>query len=128
LDGSSGRTWPLLDDSVNIDGVDDEIILYAYARRYLSEANPPIAEISLEVNGSLLPKVGTYNPGDWCTVIVNDDFILSRLQTDLEPRNDVIVRKIESFSVSVPDGATFPEIVQVTLIPEWEVDRRGVEE
>ena len=128
LDGSSGRTWPLLDDSVNIDGVDDEIILYAYARRYLSEANPPIAEISLEVNGSLLPKVGTYNPGDWCTVIVNDDFILSRLQTDLEPRDDVIVRKIESFSVSVPDGATFPEIVQVTLIPEWEVDRRGVEE
>lgn len=124
LDGSSGRRWPLLDDSAEVDGIDDELILYAYARRYLSEANPPVAEINLEVNGSLPPKVGTYNPGDWCTVAVNDNFILSRLQTDLEPRDDVIVRKIESINVNVPDGATFPEVVQLTLIPEWEVDRR----
>jgi hypothetical protein len=99
--------------------------LYAYAKRYLTESNPPVAEITLEVNGSLQPKVGTYNPGDWCTVVVDDEFVLSRLRTDLEPRNDVIVRKIESIGVNVPDGTTFPEVVSLSLIPEWEVDRRG---
>jgi hypothetical protein len=124
LNGESGRRWPLLDDSEEVKGVDDELILYAYAKRYLSEATPPIVEVNLEVNGALEPRIGTYNPGDWCSVVINDDFILSRLKTKLEPRSDIIVRKIESISVSVPDGVATPEVVDVVLIPEWEVDKR----
>ncbi len=125
LNGLHGRRWPLLDDSEKVSDIDDKLILYAYAKRYLTEANPPVAEITLDVNGSLQPKVGTYNPGDWCTVVIDDEFVLARLRSDLEPRDDVIVRKIESIKVSVPDGTTFPEVVSLALIPEWEVDRRG---
>jgi hypothetical protein len=125
LDGLQGRRWPLLDDSEKVSDIDDKLILYAYAKRYLTESNPPVAEITLDVNGSLQPKVGTYNPGDWCTVVIDDEFVLARLRSDLEPRDDVIVRKIESIKVSVPDGTTFPEVVSLALIPEWDVDRRG---
>ena len=125
LNGSEGRRWPILDDSEDIEGVDDELILYSYAKRYLSEAEPPVADITVNVNGSLEPEIGSYNPGDWCTVVVDDNFVRARLSTYLEPRSDVLLRKIESIAVTVPDGTTFPEVVDLTLIPEWEVDRRA---
>ncbi len=115
----------MLDDDEKIDAVDDETVLYAYAQRYLSENRPPDAKLTISVNGSISPIVGTYAPGDWCSLIVKDDFILMRLASDLEPRNDVMVRKIDGFKVSVPDGVTFPEKVSLTLVPEWEVDKRG---
>ena len=124
LSGASGRKWPLLDDSEDIANVDDELILYAYAKRYLSEATPPVAEIELNVNGSLQPEIGTYNPGDWCSVVISDEFIASRLRSELEPRENVILRKIESINVEVPDGTTFPEMVSLILVPEWDVDKR----
>ena len=121
----SVRKWPLLDDDEKVDNIDDETVLYAYAARYLAEARPPDAKLSLSVNGSLQPLVGSYAPGDWCSLIVDDEFILERLRSDLEPRDNVIVRKIDVIKVSVPDGTTFPEKVDLTLVPEWEVDRRG---
>jgi hypothetical protein len=121
----SVRKWPLLDDDEKVDEVDDEVVLYAYAARYLSEARPPDAKLSLSVNGSLQPVVGSYYPGDWCSLIVDDEFVLERLRSDLEPRDNVILRKIDVIKVSVPDGTTFPEKVDLTLVPEWEVDRRG---
>ena len=77
------------------------------------------------MNGSLDPVIGTYAPGDWCSVIVDDTFVRQRLASDLEPRDTVIVRKINSFSVSVPDTPTFPEQVELDLISEPEVDKRG---
>jgi hypothetical protein len=43
----------------------------------------------------------------------------------LEPRNDVIVRKIISYSVEVPDAPSVPENVSISLITEWDVDKRG---
>lgn len=121
----SKRKWPLLDDDEKVDGVQDETVLYAYAQRYLNEARPPDAQISVEVNGSLQPVVGSYYPGDWCSLIVDDKFILQRLSSDLEPRDTVIVRKIDAIKVSVPDGTTFPEKVSLTLVPEWEVDKHA---
>lgn len=121
----SARKWPLLDDDEKVPDVDDDGILYGYANRYLSEARPPDAKLSLSVNGSLQPSVGLYAPGDWCSLIVDDQFILERLQSNLEPRDSVIVRKIDVIKVSVPDGTTFPEKVDLTLVPEWEVDKRG---
>ena len=126
LDGEGGiRRWPLLDDDAQVSGVDNEDLLYAYAQRYLTEARPPDAKMSVSVNGSLQPVVGSYAPGDWCALIVKDGFLLERMASGLEPRTDVIVRKIDSMKVSVPDGTTFPEKVDLVLVPEWEVDKRG---
>jgi uncharacterized Zn finger protein len=125
LDGSSGRKWPLLDADEKVSAVNDETALYAYAAKYLTESRPPDGKLTVNINGSLEPVVGSYGPGDWCSLIVEDRFIQARLLSDLEPRDTVIVRKIDVISVSVPDGTTFPEKVDLTLIPEWEVDKRG---
>ena len=129
LAGTNGeddyRRWPLLDEDEKIDDIDDEDVLYTYAQRYLAENRPPDAKLSISVNGSIAPIVGTYSPGDWCSLIVDDEFVKMRLASDLEPRDDVIVRKIDSFKVTVPDGTTFPEKVSLVLVPEWEVDKRG---
>jgi hypothetical protein len=84
-----------------------------------------MGEYSIKINGSLDPVVGTYNPGDWCQLVINDDFISERLQSYLEPRSTAIVRKIESINVSVPNSPAFPEDITLNLIPEWEVDVRG---
>lgn len=124
-EGVVGRKWPLLDDSDNVKGVDDESMLYSYAQKYLSEIRPPDATLDLQVNGSLQPVVGSYSPGDWCSLIIRDTFIDRRLSTDLEPRDDIIIRKIDAVKVKVPDAVTFPETVTLTLVPEWEVDKRG---
>jgi len=125
LTGKDGRIWPLLDASEQISGVDDKNELYAYAQRYLSEASPPYTRLSVELNGSIAPFVGDYKAGDWCSLILRDPFADMRLQSDLEPRKDVVVRKISSYEVRVPDGVTFPETVTLTLVAEWEVDKRG---
>ncbi|UDL15888.1 minor tail protein [Microbacterium phage Pumpernickel] len=124
LQGRDGRAWPLLDAAETVDGVDDENILFGYAQRYLSEFAPPYTSLSVSVNGSIPPFVDSYKPGDWCSLILNDPFARMRLISPLEPRQDVIVRKIDSFKVNVPDGVTFPETVQLTLVAEWEVDKR----
>jgi len=125
LDGSRGRKWPLLDFDEKADDANNKTVLYGYARRYALEAAPPMAEFSISVNGSLEPIVGSYAPGDWCSIVVRDPFIQARLSTDLEPRDTVLVRKIESYTVTVPDGVTFPEQVTLEVIPEWEVDGFG---
>jgi hypothetical protein len=49
-----------------------------------------------------------------------------RLATDLEPRGDVIVRKIVGYTVSVPESPSFPEKVTLNLETEWKEDRKNV--
>lgn len=117
--------WPLLDDTHSDQDIYDEDLLYSYAQRYLAEAKPPDMKINVSVNGSITPSVGSYSPGDWCTLIIDDDFIQQRLTNDLEPRGDLMVRKIDSISVSVPDGSTFPEKISLSLVPEWQADQIG---
>lgn len=117
--------WPLLDDTHSDQDISDEDLLYSYAQRYLAEAKPPDMKINVTVNGSITPAVGSYSPGDWCTLIIDDDFIRQRLTNDLEPRGDLMIRKIDSISVSVPDGATFPEKISLSLVPEWQADQIG---
>lgn len=117
--------WPLLDGETNIQNESDESRLYTYAQRYLTELRPPVSDIKISINGTMSPAVGEYAPGDWCAIIIDDEFIRMRLSSDLEPRDDIIVRKIENIKVSVPDGVAFPESVEVLLIPEWEVDKIG---
>lgn len=125
LDNKTGRSWPLLDQVEQLDQIEDELTLYQYAQDYLYESRPPIGEISLTVNGSIAPLVGSYFPGDWCSLIIDDEFVRQRLANDQEPRDDLLVRKISSYNVSVPDSPTFPEEVELTLITDWKVDQRG---
>jgi len=122
-DGS--RAWPLLDAVQSKSDQGDQIVLYSYAERYLREARPPVADFKVSVNGSIAPVIGTYAPGDWCSVVADDDFIKARLSSSLEVRKTALVRKIQAFEVQVPDGVTFPESVTLTLVPEWQVDVSG---
>jgi hypothetical protein len=132
--------WPILDlsekvdwsvpgnEQLNVDNwgnYDIEEDLYSTASRYLKQSRPPMGEYSIVINGSLDPVVGSYNPGDWCQVIINDDFIKERLASYLEPRKDVILRKIESINVKVPNSPAFPEEITLNLIPEWQIDTSG---
>lgn len=125
LDNKSGKSWPLLDQVEQLDQIEDELTLHQYAQDYLYESRPPIGEISLVVNGSISPIVGSYFPGDWCSLIIDDEFIRQRMANDQEPRDDLLVRKISSYMVNVPDSPTFPEEVELTLITDWKVDQIG---
>ena len=121
--------WPVLD---LIDEKNDvqttiagEAALYDYAKEFLDEARPPEATFTIDVNGSINPVVGDYLPGDWCSIIIDDEFVRLRLGSDLEPRGDIIVRKIVGYKVSVPETPTFPEKVTLELISEWKEDRKN---
>lgn len=98
---------------------DDQVAPYAKQRAY--RLAPPIGEYTVTVNGSISPRIGEYLPGDWCVVIPNDPFISNRLKPPYENRTGLLVRKIRSMRVSVPDNPSFPETVDLELIPEWEV-------
>ena len=122
--------WPLLDEmeeknDVNTVAAGKEA-LYDYALDFLGESRPPDADFTIDVNGSLDPVVGSYYPGDWCSIILDDEFVRMRLATDLEPRGDVIVRKIIAYAVGVPESPSFPEKVTLTLQTEWKEDRKNV--
>jgi hypothetical protein len=117
--------WPLIDQEETRNETGDEEALYAHAQRYLTESRPPISDISVRVNGSLSPKIGEYVPGDWCAIVINDEFVRMRLASDLEPRDTVLVRKIDGYKVKVPDSPSFGEEVELVLVTEAEVDRIG---
>lgn len=120
-----GRSWPLIDQIEVINDVSDELSLYEYAQDFLYESRPPIGEFNLVVNGTIDPVVGSYAPGDWCSVLIDDEFVRGRLATDQEPRDDIIVRRIERFKVSIPNSPNLPEEVELTLVPDWKVDENG---
>jgi hypothetical protein len=122
--GLLSRGWPIIEQVETNDQLDFIADITDYAKRYLVETKPPIGTFEVSVNGSYDPVVNSYSPGDWCSLIVRDQFITERLATDLEPRDTVLVRKIAGYSVQVPDGNGFPEQVKLTLIPEWDVDKR----
>jgi hypothetical protein len=122
---NSSYPWPILDDDESSDSVFEEEELYSYAERYMKENRPPLGAFAIVVNGSIEPVVGSYAPGDWCSLIVNDDFVKQRLSSELEPRDNVLLRRIDSFSVEVPDSVTFPERIKLQLLPEWQVDKLG---
>lgn len=120
--GFSTTDFPLLDASGSDDQNADEDMLYEGAYRYVNEAKPPLSDISITINGSLLPRVGDYLPGDWCTIIINDPFIALRLASDSEARDDLLLRKINSYTVQINEGSTFPEAVTLELVTESGVD------
>lgn len=124
MSGLLAEGWPLLEDVETYES-DDEYVLADYATRYLEESVPPISNFNITVNGSVTPVVGTYNPGDWCSVIVDDSFVKLRMASGLEPRDDVLLRKIDAFTVTVPSSPTYPETVSLELFRESGVDPVG---
>ena len=123
------RGWPLLEEVEKVDKVAEESTLHERAKRFLAEARPPISNFTISVNGSLTPVVASYKPGDWCSVIINDDFVRLRLTSYIELKDgtgrEVLLRKIDAYSVSVPDNPAFPEQVDLQLVTEAEVDKIG---
>jgi hypothetical protein len=123
------RGWPILEEVEKIDNVFQEDLLYRYAQRYLAESKPPVSNFSISVNGSLTPVVGSYKPGDWCSVIINDDFVRLRLTSYIELNDgtgrEVLLRKIDAYNVTVPNNPAFPEQVSLDLVTEAEVDKIG---
>lgn len=125
LSNPRGKSWPLIDQTEKLDEIENEEALYEYAEDFLYESLPPISTYKLRINGSLTPEVGTFFPGDWCSIVINDPFIEQRLASDQEPRDDILIRKISSFKVNVPDSPSFPEMVDVEIVTDWKVDKRG---
>jgi hypothetical protein len=123
LNNKLGRSFPLIDKTDNVNNTGDEDILYSYAEERLFESKVPEGTIDISINGSITPTVGSFSPGDWCTIIIDDPFILSRLASDQEPRKDILVRRIESYKVNVPDSSFIPESVSLVLATDWEVDK-----
>lgn len=126
LDNKNGRSWPLIDQVERIDEVEDELALHDYATDFLLEARPPMGVYTVTVNGSIDPVVGSYQPGEWCSLIINDEFVRQRFESGVEPRKDVLVRKIESFAVTTQESTIFPEVVELRLISDWKVDNDGI--
>jgi hypothetical protein len=129
LDAKQTQEWPIKPSPYanldKLDNYDDETGFYRVAERFLAESKPPVGDFIISVNGSLNPVIGSYNPGDWCSVIINDEFVKTRLNSVLEPRKDVLVRKIDSISVSVPNNPAFPEQINLQLTTNWQVDEIG---
>lgn len=121
--------WPILDAVETLDSP-DETVLWKQASRLLEESVPPISTFTIAVNGSAHPKLGTYSPGDWCSVKLNDDFVSLRadsyLEQDYGSDNGVLVRKIVSFDVSVPDSPGYPEQVSLELVTEPSIPISGI--
>lgn len=124
MSGLLADGWPILDDVETFDS-DDEFVLADYASRYLEESVPPHSIFSVTVNGSITPEVGTYYPGDWCSLIIDDVFVQLRMASGLEPRDGVLVRKIDAYTVTVPNSPVFPETVSLELYRESGVDPIG---
>ena len=129
LDRVEKVEWPLVGvNQINVDNwgnYDSEADMHKTAERFLRESKPPIGDFIITVNGSLMPEVGTYYPGDYCSLIVNDNFVRQRMNSVLEPRKDVIVRRVDGVKVQVPNSPAFPEMIDLELVTEWQVDTRG---
>ena len=121
--------WPILDQTETLDAV-EEVTLWQHASRLLEESLPPMSTFSISVNGSANPTLGTYSPGDWCTVIMNDPFVGLRAASSLEQNygtEGVLVRKIISYDVSVPDTPSYPESVTLELVIEPAIPSSTIE-
>jgi hypothetical protein len=118
--------WPILDQIESQKDTIAETQLQEFAIHYLNQSTPPHGVFNITVNGSMHPFIGSYAPGDWCSIVVNgDQFLMFRLQSAYEPRSNVIIRKIINYQVQVPNNPSYPEQVQLQLITESQVDING---
>lgn len=130
-ESNDGRRWPLFDKVVKKDKMFYGEDLYQVASKVMSQAQMPVATFSITVNGTLSPSVGSYSPGDWCIVRIDDPFIEQRLNSYYENKGDtsrnVLLRKITSVSVQLSANPSLPEEVTLELVTEPGVDITGAE-
>ena len=129
---SDGRRWPLYDKVIRKDKMSYANDLYEVARKVVSQAQLPVATFSVTVNGTLSPQVGSYKPGDWCVIRIDDPFISQRLSSYHENKGDtsrnVFLRKITEVSVKLSNNPVLPEEVTLELVTEPGVDITGEEQ
>lgn len=130
-DTPTGRKWPLYDKVIKKDKVYYSSDLYEIANKVMSQAQLPVATFDITVNGTLQPQVGTYKPGDWCIITIDDPFITQRLESYYENKGDtsrtVLLRKISSISVQLSSNPVLPEEVKLQLVTEPGIDVTGKE-
>lgn len=128
---ADGRRWPLFDKVIKKDKVYYNNNLQVIANKTLSQAQLPVATFSITVNGTLFPKIGSYFPGDWCIISIDDLFINERLLSYSENKGDtsraVLLRKINKISVQLSNNPVLPEEVTLELVTEPGVDITGKE-
>lgn len=117
--------WPLLDATEQLNEDPSIDTMYLQASSFLKESLPPIDILNVTINASEPPYVGSYQPGDWCSLIFDDEFMRMRLASNQEVRDSIFVRKILNYRVNVPDAVGFPESVDIELIRDTEVDNNG---
>lgn len=115
--------WPLFEtiESSEHNDVSNQTTLDRYAASYGQRAKPPTPAWTVSVNGGMNPQAGSYNPGDWCRMVVTDPFLSQAIEAGGEVTK-VLTKRIAAFSVSVPDTEQVPEVVSLTLIDEWNDD------
>jgi hypothetical protein len=123
--------WPLFDKVIKKDKVFYSSDLSKIAKKVMSQAQMPVATFSITVNGTLDPEVGSYKPGDWCIVRIDDPFVQQRLRSYYENKGDstrnVLLRKISGISVQLSANPTLPEEVTLELVTEPGIDITGAE-
>ena len=130
-DSATGRRWPLFDKVIKKDKVFYGSDLYEIANKVMSQAQLPVATFSISVNGTLQPELGSYAPGDWCIITIDDPFVTQRLESYYENKSDtsrnVLLRKISKISVQLSSNPVLPEEVLLELVTEPGVDITGAE-
>ena len=110
--------WPIVEivDSSDHSTTYVQATLDAYANLGGRRTRPVVPTWTVTVNGGLDPQLGSYEVGDWCQLVVHDDFIAQRLELTDETE---IIKRIMGYSVNVPDVPQEPETVALELEDEW---------
>lgn len=123
-DAALNNGYPILDEveSGRHSEVSIAATLNSYAQRYGRQTAPPVATIDITVNGMMDPRLGTYNPGDYCRIMFHDDPYLQSFLAYMGTGTQGIRKRIMGYSVTVPDVAEVPDTVTLSLLNEWESD------
>lgn len=110
--------WPIVEviDSSDHSTTYVQATLDSYSNLGGRRTRPIVPTWTVAVNGALDPQLGSYEPGDWCQLVVDDDFISARLDLNNETE---ITKRIMGYSVTVPDVPQEPETVGLELEDEW---------
>jgi hypothetical protein len=110
--------WPIVEtiDSSDHSTTYVQATLNGYSNLGGRRTRPLVPTWTVSANGGLDPKLGSYEAGDWCQLVVQDDFISERLDLTNETE---IVKRIMGYSVTVPDVPQEPETVSLELGDEW---------
>lgn len=89
--------------------VKDTARLSEYAQMYGKRTIPPLTDWDITVNGSKEPNVTLYNAGDWAKFIIKDESFGG---------TEAFTRRIEEKTVTVSEGTSVTETVQLALTNE----------